>query len=160
MRNRIISVAFLAAPILGGEAVAQEVEAGDLAIADAYVLETAPGARSGAGYLTITNEGESADRLVEVRGDFPRVDVHATEMENDVARMVPVASLEIEPGQTVTMEPGGMHVMFMGIEAPFAAGETVSATLVFETAGEVEVSFPVRTREEAGGMAHGGGAGH
>ena len=70
--------------------------------------------------------------------------------------MLPVEGVEIPPGQTVTLEPGAMHVMFMGLGAPFVAGETVAATLVFEKAGRVEVEFNVQPRGEGeGGMEDG-----
>jgi periplasmic copper chaperone A len=146
----IVSVAIFAAAMAGVPVAAQAAEAGGLVVEKAYAVETAPSAKSGAGYLSITNNGEAADRLVEVRGDFPAVQLHMSQMHGDVAHMMPVASVEIAPGQTITMEPGGMHVMFMGLEEPFEAGDTVSATLVFEEAGEVEVSFPVKARDASG----------
>jgi copper(I)-binding protein len=48
--------------------------------------------------------------------------------------------------------------MFMGLEAPLAAGQEIEATLVFERAGEVAVRFDIEPRGDAGegheGMSH------
>ena len=77
------------------------------------------------------------------------VAIHRTETDAaGVARMVPVEALEIPPGATVTLEPGGTHVMFMGLTAPFAEGDKIDATLVFEKAGEVAVRFNVEARRD------------
>ena len=74
--------------------------------------------------------------------------------------MMPVEALEIAPGATVTLEPRGLHVMFMGLAAPWKAGDEIPATLVFETAGAVPIVFKVEARKgddaggDAGGMEH------
>jgi copper(I)-binding protein len=70
--------------------------------------------------------------------------------------MVPVEAVEVPPGQTVTLAPGGMHVMFMGLGAPLTEGEKIDAELVFEKAGRVEVQFNVEPRAETPGTDHAG----
>ena len=113
-----------------------EFTAGALTIGHPYAFATAPGARTGAGYLSVTNAGAEADRLVAVKADFPRVELHTTEVDAaGVARMGAVEAVEVPPGATVTLEPRGTHVMFMGLTAPLAEGERVPAVLVFEKAG-------------------------
>ena len=49
----------------------------------------------------------------------------------------------LTPGATVELKPGGLHVMFMGIKAPFREGESVKAVLTFEKAGDIEVEFKI-----------------
>ena len=120
-------------------ASAHEYTVGDLAIGHPHAAATAAGARTGAGYLSVTNSGAEADRL--------RVELHATEADAaGVARMRPVEALEVPPGATVTLAPQGTHVMFMGLDAPLVEGERVPAVLVFEKAGEVAVEFAVEPR--------------
>jgi copper(I)-binding protein len=51
--------------------------------------------------------------------------------------------LEIPPGATVELKPGGFHIMFMGLKAPFAKDTKVPLTLVFEKAGSIDVELPV-----------------
>lgn len=153
----------LALQILAAPAAAHDVAAAGLEIGHPYAIETPPGAMSGAGYLTITNEGAAPDRLVAVRADFPQVTLHRTEIGADgVARMRPAEGIAIAPGETVTFAPGGTHVMFMGLEGdPFEVGEVIPATLVFEKAGEVAVEFWVQPRGAApAGHGPGDGAEH
>lgn len=137
----IFPLLFMALP---GAAVAEEFTVGDLRIVDPVARESARMAMAGAGYMAIVNEGDTVDHLVAVRADFPRVMIHDTKMENDVATMFHIDAVEIAPGETVELAPGGMHVMFMGLQGdPLEAGETIPATLVFENAGEIDIEFEV-----------------
>jgi len=126
---------------------AHEFKAGDLVIDHPMAFETPKTAMSGGGYLTIINTGSTPDRLIEVRADFPKVQLHTTEEKDGVFKMMHVEAVEISPGETVKFAPGGLHVMFMGLNGdPFEVGEEIPATLVFEKAGEVEVVFDVEER--------------
>ncbi|MEJ6396484.1 copper chaperone PCu(A)C [Yoonia sp. 208BN28-4] len=135
---------------------AHDYTVGDLKVMHPVALETPVTAQSGAGYLTIMNTGETADRLLGVEADFPRVEVHDTIVENDVSRMVHQEDgLEIAPGETLTLSRGGKHVMFMGLNGdPFEVGEEIEATLIFETAGRLEIVFNVEERDGDDGMDH------
>lgn len=125
---------------------AHDFSIGDLQISHPYAFETPPMALAGGGFLTITNTGDTADRLVAVRADFPKVEIHETVVTDGVGKMLPVDGIDIAPGQEVTLRPGGYHVMFMGLDDQLVEGETVPATLVFERAGEVAVEFTIEKR--------------
>lgn len=143
-------------------ALSEEYQSGDLVIDHPYAFETAPTARAGAGYMTISNGGGEAERLIAVEADFPRTEIHTTEVDDaGVARMMPVDAIEIPAGGSVRLEPRGHHVMFMGLSGPLLAGEGIEATLVFENAGRVEIRFDVEARNgEAMGDGHGEHGGH
>jgi len=135
--------------------VAHDYKLGDLVIDHPVVFETPKTARAGGGFMTITNNGSSSDRLVAVEGDLPRIEIHTFEMDGDVAKMIKMENgVELPSGETVMLAPGGMHVMFMGLSEPFVEGETFPATLVFEKAGQVEIVFNVEERPERAGMNH------
>ena len=134
----------LAALAFSTAASAHEYSAGDLSIDHPMSFETT--AKAGVGYTTITNQGSTADALVGVTADFPRVMIHQTVEEDGIAKMKHVDRIEIPAGETVKLLPGGFHVMFMGLEEPLKDGETIPATLIFEQAGEVEVVFNVEAR--------------
>lgn len=137
--------------VLATAAAAHDFEIGDLVIVHPMAFETAPSAMSGGGYFSITNNGTTAEHLLGVEAAFPRVMLHTTEMTDDIARMSHVDALEIPAGETVTLAPGGLHVMFMGLNGdPLEAGETFPATLIFETAGRLDVVFNVEARTEGG----------
>jgi len=96
--------------------------------------------------MTITNTGNVPDRLLGGSSDASsHFEIHAMSMENGVMKMRPLEKgLEIKPGQTVEFKPGGYHVMFVGLKAPFEEGQHVMATLEFEKAGNIAVDFAVR----------------
>jgi copper(I)-binding protein len=149
------TIAAVAAACLAAAAGAHEYKLGDLTIGHPYAIETPATAKTGAGYLSISNAGSEPDRLIAVEADFPRVELHATETDaGGVARMRQVEAVEIAPGATVALEPRGTHVMFMGLAAPLTAGGKVDATLVFERAGEIAVQFNVEPRTGAGESGH------
>jgi uncharacterized protein YcnI len=122
------------------------VRAGALTIEEPWSRVTPGGAKVGGGYVRITNTGSTPDRLVG--GSFPlasRVEVHEMSLDGTVMRMKPVeGGLEIKPGETVEFKPGGYHLMFVDLKEPLKEGQTHKGTLVFEKAGTVEVTYPVR----------------
>jgi len=131
-------------------ATAHDYEAGDLKIHHPMAFETAETSKVGAGYLEIVNSGETADRLIEVRADIPRIEIHDIEDNDGVVKMVEMENgIEVPAGETVSLEPGGLHIMFMGLEGALVAGTEVPATLVFEQAGEVDVVFMIEERSGA-----------
>ena len=127
------------------DASAQEFKAGSLVISQPWSRATAGSAKVGAGYMTITNTGTEPDRLIG--GSLPQAgkfEVHEMRMENNVMTMRPIdGGLEIKPGQTVKLAPGGYHVMFMQLKEPLKEGEVLKGELVFEKAGKVPIEYKV-----------------
>src|SRR5262245_15062026 len=143
--------------LIGGIAAAETYSAGGLQIGNPWARATPKGSTVTAGYLTITNKGTEADRLIGGSAALAsRFEVHDTVTENGVGRMRQVKSLEIKPGQTIELKPGGMNVMLMGLKQPLSQGQTVKGTLVFEKAGTVAVEFTVQPP----GATSGGQGGH
>ncbi len=144
--------------MLAGSVAAETMTAGSLQVSNPWARATPKGATVGAGYLSITNKGRELDRLIGGSAEpASRFEVHVTVMEDGVAKMRQVTGLEIKPGETVELKPGGMHVMFMGLKQPLAQGQRVKGTLVFEKAGAVAVEFVVQgVGAPAGGDGHKG----
>jgi copper(I)-binding protein len=152
--NRIILIAaalcFLALPTQ-----AADVMAGHLKISAPWARATPKGASVGGGYMTITNMGTEPDRLIGGSTAVSKeIQIHEMTMANGVMKMRPVAGgLKIKPGQTVTLEPSGYHVMFVGLKRQLKQGEHFKATLQFAKSGKLDVDFTV----EGLGAMHGGG---
>lgn len=138
--------------ILPLPALAHDYRIGTLSIAHPTAPETPPTARSAAGYLSISNEGDEADALVTIGSEMPSASIHRSEVVDGIATMSPVERLEIPARRTVTFEPGGLHVMFMGLDAPLTAGGRLPATLVFERAGPMKSSSMSSPAGEAPSM--------
>jgi len=134
------------AAICAGPASAQQVKIGDLVLDHAWARATPGGAKVGGGYLTIENKGTTPDKLIG--GSSPvagKVEVHEMAMNNGVMTMRPVKDgLSIPPGQSVTLAPGGYHIMMMELKGPLKKGGKVPVTLTFEKAGETKVTFDVQ----------------
>ena len=154
IRSRILAIAavlaFTAAPALAGD-----LEVGDLEIGHPWSRATPPAAPVGAGYLTVTNKGATADRLVSAASDVSaRVEIHEMAVIDGVMRMRALdKGIEIPAGGRIEFKPGGFHIMFIGLKQPLAKDTTFKGTLTFEKAGTVAVDYKVE------GMG-GGAAGH
>lgn len=123
------------------------VEAGDLTIGEAWTRATVKTAKVGAGFVTIKNKGDQPDRLIGAEVNFAKqVQIHEMKLVEDVMRMRPLPDgVEIPAGGEVTLKPGAEHVMFMGLKEQLVEGTKVQATLKFEKAGDVPVTFYVNS---------------
>lgn len=137
----------------GEEAAAS---AGDISVKEPWARAMLPGQPAGGAWINVTNAGEEDDRLVSLSSPAAeKVEVHTMEVVDDVMTMRPLEDgLVVPAGETVTMEPGGLHLMFMQVGKPFKEGDTVPVTLEFEKAGKVELELPVKPAN------HGRGAGN
>jgi copper(I)-binding protein len=145
------ALAVAGAMMLASPAIAQPVTLGDLTITGPWVRPTPPGAPTAAGYLTVTNNGAAEDHLIGGSSpDAASVEVHEMTMDGNVMRMRPVAGgVPIAAGKTVTLAPGGYHMMLIGPTQQFKLGGMVPVTLEFARAGKVDVMFPVRQAPDA-----------
>jgi copper(I)-binding protein len=129
---------------------------GSLKIERPWTRATPRSAPVAGGYLKVTNNGAVADRLVGGSFDLAgKVEVHEMSDVGGMMRMrqLPLG-LEIAPGASVELRPGGYHLMFMDLKQGIVAGQNVKGALVFEKAGRIEVEFdaaPLGASAPAGG---------
>lgn len=124
-----------------------------ITVHDAWAAPTPAGVDVAAGYLTISNHTDRADRLLGATSPrAARVEIHEMRMNGAVMQMRAVQRLDLPAGADVQLGPGGMHLMFFGVSDPFAEGQSIPVHLVFETAGAMDVTLPVRRR---GAPSHG-----
>ncbi len=118
----------------------------DVWVRSAVVPEDMTVPVNSAAYLTIENGGDAADHLLEVSSEAAtRVELHESFVdEQGIASMRPVDSLEVPPGGEAYLEPGGLHVMLMGLEATLSVGDSIEIVLRFEVSGEKTVNAVVR----------------
>lgn len=140
----------------GHAATPAPVSLGDLEISGGFSRATLPNAPTGGGFLTITNKGGSDDRLVAASADFAaEAQLHEMAMENDVMKMRQLADgIPVPAGATVTLAPGGLHLMFFQLKHPLVEGETVMVTLTFEKAGSVTVPLAIAGAAAAAATHH------
>jgi copper(I)-binding protein len=144
-------------------ATAHDYRVGDLAIDHPWARATVPGQKAGGAFLKIENRGTTADRLLSAAAPTDRVastELHSMRMEGNIMRMREVAAIDLPAGQTVALEPGGLHIMFMGLKSPLKAGEKLPLVLTFEKAGTVTVEVHVEAVSAAPAKNHGDGGHH
>lgn len=104
-----------------------------------------PGTKVHAAFMMISNPGTAPRHLTGVSAEGYRMaHIHKSEVKDGVATMSPVDLVEIAPGQTVTFEHGGLHIMLMGPEGPVAMGEVVRLTLQFANGDTQLIEAPVK----------------
>ena len=137
--------ATLCGDLVSPAAAAGDFDVGSIHISQPWSRATPKGAPSGAGYMTLTNKGAAPDRVSCVCDDASaQCQIHTMTMENGVMKMRPVeGGLEIKPGESVTLKPGGNHMMFLSLKHPLEQGGMVKATLKFDHAGTIDVEYPV-----------------
>jgi periplasmic copper chaperone A len=143
--NYFRSLAFVAGLALAATpAFAQQFKAGDLVMEQPWAPATPKGAPVAAGYLTIRNNGESADKLMGGSADFAdAVQIHVMSSVGGIMKMRQVDGLDIPAKGSVALKPSGYHLMFQGLKQPLVAGQSVKVTLTFEHAGAAPVEFKV-----------------
>ncbi|MEZ5955870.1 MAG: copper chaperone PCu(A)C [Hyphomonadaceae bacterium] len=150
----LILVAACGAPTASSEA--HEMSAGaSVAAIDAWAAPTPAGVDVAAGYMTITNSAGAADHLLSATSQrAQRVEVHEMSMDGGVMRMRQLERLEIPAHGEMQLRPGGNHLMFFGIHEPFEQGQEIPVRLVFEHAGAIDVTLPVRRTAPADHNGH------
>ncbi len=121
-------------------------ETGRISVADAWARPTIGQSGTTAAYMTIANQGNTADVLKRVRSKKVKsIEMHqATVTADGIVQMRKVeGGLPIEPGASLVFEPGGTHLMLVGLEDALNAGEQLLLTLEFDRAGPVDVLVPV-----------------
>ncbi|MDX2259756.1 MAG: copper chaperone PCu(A)C [Hyphomicrobiaceae bacterium] len=124
--------------------VAAEFKVGGIVIEDPWTRATPAGAKVAAGFMAIRNTGSEPDRLVGgTLASAARVEVHEMIVVDGIMKMSELdKGIEIKPGETVTLKPGGLHIMFLDLSAPVEKGPLVGS-LTFEKAGSVEIEYDV-----------------
>ena len=128
-----------------------------LAVSGAWVRATPPGSTMTGAYMTLHNHGPGPVRLRRVSSPAAEVvEIHDMIMEDGRMAMVPRDRLEIGPGTSVELAPGGLHLMLIGLTGPLEEGRSIPIELHPDGASEVSVEAPVRRQppgasgEEAG----------
>jgi hypothetical protein len=145
---------FTAALLIG--AASLPAWAANISVTDAWARATMPGQPVSGAYMQIQSDADA--RLVGVSSPaVPRVEVHEMKMDGDVMHMREVKAIDLPKGKTVSLEPGGFHIMLMNLPKPIAAGDIIPLILTVESGGKrqtVEVKAEARSPMGGGAMHH------
>jgi copper(I)-binding protein len=144
MRAVIISLVLALAPIFSAAATAHETTVKGVTIADPWARATPAGATTAGAFFEMRTEEGVDDRLIAARSPVAgTVEIHNHITEGGIVRMRRVDGIAVPGGKSVTLAPGGYHIMLMDLKDPLNKGETFRMTLVFEKAGEIEVEASI-----------------
>ncbi len=147
-----LTLALLAAVLVSGVAFAHDYQLKTLRVIDPFTRATPPGAKVAGAFMSIENQGKEADRLVGATSPVAGlVQIHEMAMDGAVMTMHAVKGIDLKPGATVELRPGGYHVMLEDLKQPLKQGDQIPLTLTFEKAGSIEVRVKV---EAMGAAAH------
>ncbi len=131
-----------------GLAACQSTQGPKLKVEDPWARSSPMNVEMGAIYLKIRNEGNEADALVGVQTEAcKKAEIHETYQKEDGSmgmRPVEGGRVPLPPGETVSLEPGGLHIMCMGKQVPFEEGTRFSLTLTFANHEPITVEVEVR----------------
>lgn len=132
-----LTITGLSAPALAGS--------GDVEVEGAWSRASIGVNRPGAAYMTIRNTGDTAATLTGLATPLAMMpEFHETRTNADgVSSMTPAGEITIAPGESVALEPGGLHAMLMRLQEPMAEGEAFPLTLLFDDGGQVTVDVPI-----------------
>jgi copper(I)-binding protein len=141
----VIVVLAIVGAVAGACSTAGPSAAAGPTVSNAWVRPPMGPDRPAAGYLTRAG-GDGADALLGASSPVATmVELHETTADaSGMAAMHPVDRLDVPAGATVTLEPGGYHLMLMNPTEPLEVGATVEITLRFETAGDVTITAEIR----------------
>ena len=142
--NRVVRVPLTALLTCLLLIAAARAAAPPLSVTDPWVRAT-PGSDVAAAYMTLRNDGTAVLRIVGVRSSVAgHAMIHETRLENGKSIMRAHEPLEIAPGQTVRLAPGGLHVMLHMLAHPLEVGEQVPLELLLDGGASVAVSARVK----------------
>jgi len=130
--------------LLPGAVAAHEFTSNGITVAHPWARATPGGVKVGGAFFEMKAAAGKDDRLIAVRSPVAgNVEIHNHIMDGGVARMRRVDAIAVAGGRSVVLAPGGYHVMLMDLKQPLKQGNLLKLTLVFETAGEIEVDATV-----------------
>lgn len=123
-------------------------QSGPLQVSQAWARETPPTAEVGAGYFVIHNNSDQPVHLLGASSErAASIEIHNMTTQDGMMRMRHIDQVEIAPGQSAALAPGGDHLMLMGLSQPLVAGEELAITLHF--AGDIDMPVTLKVRRDA-----------
>ena len=156
---KLTKLVMAVAVILWALPAAAQAPQSSIKVTGAWARSTPPTAKTAAAYMTVVNAGKDNDTLLSASTPVAGMaDLHRSFMDNGVMKMRPTGPVDLKPGASLKLAPGGYHLMMMDLKQPLTAGQTFPVTLVFKKAGNVTAMVKVQNSAPAGssGGAMGG----
>lgn len=148
----LLAALFFALPVIAGPAA-------DEVLIDSPFARAVPAMmKNSAVFMSLNNTGETDHSVVAASSPAAEVvELHTHVQDGDVMRMRKIDDIGVKAGETTVLEPGGLHIMLLGLTGELTPGNTVDLELVFADGSRKSVIAPIRS---VGGMHQGHGQHH
>jgi len=127
--------------------------ASGIKVSDAYVRATPPGLPNSAAFMSVSNKTSEDIAIIKASSSVAKViELHTHDMKDGVMKMYQVPKIVIPKNGQTTLQPGGFHIMLIGLHHPLKKGETATFTLTFDNGETQTITAPIKT--VMGGMKH------
>lgn len=128
----------------------------EIQASQAWSRFTAPSVPTGVVFMQLNNTGAQADALVSVSSPVAKkAEIHNHINDKGVMRMRQVAKIDVLAGKSVTLQPGGFHVMLMGLKQPLKLNDTFPVTLKYQSGRTQKITATVNNGSGMQTMNHG-----
>ena len=129
--------------------------ASSIKIENPYVRATPPNLPNSAAFMSVKNDSNKAVSIVSASSSISKVvELHTHDMKNGVMKMYQIPKIDIPANSKIDLKPGGLHVMFIGLNNPLKEGETVTFTLNLSNGETKTITAPIK--KVMSGMKHHG----
>ena len=161
--KRIIFSLIAASVVLASTLVFAGSAADEVTVTDAYARAVPPGQPNSASFMLLSNDSATGHAVVAAESSVSKVaELHTHTMSEGMMKMRQVEKIEIPAKGVTRLEPGGLHVMLIGLTQNLKPGDEVALTLVFEDGSKIMTNVPVQRQQmkmmmkhDMGGMDHG-----
>ena len=160
MKKMFFSLLTASIVLVNGIALAGSA-ADEVTVSDAYARAVPPGQPNSASFMLLSNGSAAGHAVVAAQSSVSRVtELHTHTMSEGMMKMRQVEKIEIPANGTTKLEPGGLHVMLIGLTQDLKPGDELSLTLTFEDGSSSRILVPVRMlqmmmKQDIGGAGHG-----
>ena len=145
MKSQHISPLLISLFMLMSASAVADGAADAISVSGAYARAVPPGQPNSASFMTLANSSAQPVSLVEARSPAAKVvELHTHTMEGGMMRMRQVEKIDIPANGEAKLQPGGDHVMLMGLEQDLKPGAEINVTLIFADGSQKEVLAPVQ----------------
>lgn len=117
----------------------------EVVITDPYARAVPPGQLNSAAFMTVRNTGSDNLAITSAQSNASNVvELHTHSNDNGVMRMRQIEKIDLPAGKTISLQPGGLHVMLIDLKQDLVAGSQVNLTLNFSDGSSQDLSVPVK----------------
>jgi len=118
--------------------------AADISVEQPVARATPPGQPNSAAFMQLVNKGETTALVAAKSSVADVVELHTHTNDEGVMRMRKIEKIELPAGETTVLQPGGLHVMLIGLKQPLQAGSQIDLSLEYADGSQQQVEVPVQ----------------